>query len=311
MIITVTLNPAIDKALRVPGFAVGEHAKAEVLSLLPAGKGVNVARGLARLGSAALATGFVGRNEEGMFAESLAKEGAQARFCRVSGRTRTNTTILDPDARATTHLREPGFRVQPDDVGALRSLLTGLLDEHPDAPVVFAGSLPEGVGQGGFAALLRLCAGQGARVVVDTSGPALRAAVRSGAVSTIKPNLLELGECLGREVPQEKAVQGAQQLLASVQVVLLTLGEQGAYLVHREGELGRHCPLEPGELANVVGCGDAFLAGWLHGLDRNAPLEQALQWAVASGAASATSESTVGYSRADVERLLPRCLPLT
>ena len=96
MIVTVTLNPAVDKALEVPGFAVGAHARALVKSLLPAGKGVNVARGVARLGGRAEATGFIGRNEERMFVESLAQEGVPAEFCAVSGLTRTNTTTPRP-----------------------------------------------------------------------------------------------------------------------------------------------------------------------------------------------------------------------
>ena len=307
MIVTVTLNPAVDKALEVPGFAVGAHARAVVRSLLPAGKGVNVARGVARLGGRAEATGFIGRNEERMFVESLAEEGVPAEFCAVNGPTRTNTTVLDPHARTTTHLRERGFRVGPEDLAAIGALLERRLLSWPKATLVFAGSLPDGVPPNAFVDLLRSCAEGGAEVVVDTNGPALRAAVESGAVRAVKPNLEELAECLGRPVPRSEALDAARELLGRVRTVLLTLGEEGAYLVDEQGALGRRCTLEAGELGNTVGCGDAFLAGWLRGRELGREPADALCWAVAAGAASAMSESTVGYTLADVEALLPRC----
>jgi 1-phosphofructokinase len=307
LIVTVTLNPAVDKALEVPGFVVGAHARALVKSLLPAGKGVNVARGVARLGGRAEATGFIGRNEERMFVESLAQEGVPAEFCPVSGLTRTNTTILDPVARTTTHLRERGFRVGAQDAAAIGALLERRLRQSPGATLVFAGSLPDGMAAGSFVELLRACARQGAEVVLDTNGPGLRAAVESGAVRTVKPNLEELAECLGRPVQREEAPAAARELLGRVETVLLTLGEEGAFLVTQGGVLGRCCPLRAEELGNTVGCGDAFLAGWLRGREVARDAAEALCWAVAAGAASAMSESTVGYTLADVRAMLTRC----
>jgi len=306
VIVTVTLNPAVDKVLEVPGFAVGAHARARVLSLLPAGKGVNVARGVARLGGQARATGLIGRNEERMFRESLASEGVEADFCVVPGRTRTNTTILDPDGHTTTHLRERGFRAGAEDLVALRALIERHLEEAPGATLVFAGSLPEGISRDAFAELLRACVEGGAEVVLDTNGPALRTAVATGAVRTVKPNLEELAECLGRPLGRQEAPKAARELLENVQTVLLTLGDEGAYLVGEGLTLGRRCALKRGELRNTVGCGDAFLAGWLRGRELSDEPGEALRWAVAAGAASAMSESTVGYTLEDVQALLPR-----
>jgi len=311
MVITVTLNPAIDKALDVPGFRVGAHARATVRSALPAGKGVNVARGLARLGGRAAASGFMGRDEERMFDESLEAEGVQTRFCPVAGRTRTNTTILDPEFRTSTHLREKGFIVYAADVARLRDMLTGWIMEEADATVVFAGSLSQGMGPDDFAGLLRACGGKGTRVFVDANGPALRAALEAGAVDTLKPNLDELGECLGHPVTREGALVAARGLLDQVGTVLLTLGAEGALLVRPGLTVGACCPVDQSEVRNTVGCGDAFLAGWLRGEEVTAAPADALCWAVAAGAASAMSNMTVGYSLSDVESLLPRCVPLS
>ncbi|MFW6189274.1 MAG: 1-phosphofructokinase family hexose kinase [Planctomycetota bacterium] len=310
MIVTVTLNPAVDKALEVPGFEVGAHARAEVKSLLPAGKGVNVARGVCRLGGRAVAAGFVGVNERRMFAESLSADGAEAGFCTVEGRTRTNTTILDPRTRTTTHLRERGFTVSAGDLRALRRSLSYRLREHAGATLVWAGSLPPGMDGEDLGGVLEFCAAEGARLVLDTSGDPLRAAVNTGALHAVKPNLRELGQCLGREVERADAAAAARELLDRVQVVLLTLGEEGAYFVSEEATIGRRCPLTEEEVGNLVGCGDAFLAGWLRGRERGEGAEEALCWAVAAGAASAAGDSTVGYALEDVRRLLPRCQPI-
>lgn len=321
MIITVTLNPAVDKTLEVPGFHVGAHARATVKAVLPAGKGINVARGLVRLGGRAAACAFIGPDEERMFAESLEAEGIQARFCTVAGRTRTNTTILDPLSHTSTHLREEGFAVGAGDLKALRDMLANWLSEVEDATLVFAGSLPGGMRADDFAALIRACAGSASRIVVDTNGPALRAAVETGAVDTLKPNLQELGECLARSVTRQEAVPAATELLGAVNTVLLTLGADGAFLMRRGLTVGRRCSLADSEVRNTVGCGDAFLAGWLRGeevcddpacpesaaADRG---KDALRWAVAAGAASALAETTVGYTLPDLKVLLPRCEPI-
>jgi fructose-1-phosphate kinase PfkB-like protein len=160
-----------------------------------------------------------------------------------------------------------------------------------------------------FADLVEACA-QSARVVVDSNGPALEAAVATGAVDALKPNLLELGQVLGREVPEEEGPAAAAGLLDRVRTVLLTLGGRGAWLIREGTAIGRSCSLAEGELRNTVGCGDAFLAGWLRGEQAADDPAVALCWAVAAGAASAMSETTVGYGLDDVRALLPRCTAL-
>ena len=313
MVITVTLNPAVDKVLEVPGFRVGAHARAVVRSIQAAGKGVNVARGLARLGGRPAASGFVGENEERMFVESLADEGVEARFCTVTQPTRTNTTVLDPENRTTTHLREEGFHISAADRDRLSEMLTTWLSDREDATVVFAGSLPPGVEAEHFAALIERCGEAGAEIMVDTSGPALRAVFGTGQVSVLKPNLLELGQLLGKEVAEEDAVEAARGLFeqgGDLRTVLLTLGKRGAWLITAEEHVGRRCPLDPGDLRNTVGCGDAFLAGWLRGRQVSGEGAGALEWAVAAGTASAAKETTVGYTLEDVRAFRGRCRPI-
>jgi 1-phosphofructokinase family hexose kinase len=300
----------VDRVLEVPDFRIGVHAKAQVKQLQPSGKGVNVARGLARLGVDALAAGFVGRDQAQTYVDSLAEDGVESVLCTVAGRTRMNTTILDPVGHTTTHLREPGFEVGPDDLARLRGVLGERLSGHEGAVVAFSGSVPPGMTPADFADLLLACHEAGARLVVDANGPPLDAAIATGIVDTLKPNLIELGECLGRDVSPEDAPTAAAELLGRVHTVLLTLGADGAWLVREGLAVGSRCRLRDDEVCNVVGCGDAFLVGWLRAEGAGAPPEESLRWAVAAGAACATTEATVGYTLPQVEALLPRCEPL-
>jgi 1-phosphofructokinase len=307
MIVTVTLNTTVDRVLEVPDFRIGVHARAQVKQLQPSGKGVNVARGLARLGAEALAAGFVGRDQAQTYVDSLAEDGVESALCTVDGRTRMNTTILDPIGHTTTHLREPGFEVGPADLARLRRVLQERLAGLDRPTASFSGSVPPGMTPDDFADLLLACHEAGARLIVDANGPPLEAAVATGAVDTLKPNLLELGESLGREVPIEGAPVAAAELLGRVRTVLLTLGADGAWLVREGLAIGARCCLRDAEVCNVVGCGDAFLVGWLKAEQSGAGPAEALRWAVAAGAACALTEATVGYTLADVEALLPRC----
>ncbi len=309
MIITITLNPALDKTLEVPDFSVGQHARAEIKSFIPAGKGINVARGLNRMRRACVACALVGRREEGLFADML-KEApmTEPALFPVEGITRTNTTILDSQNGTTTHLREKGFDVRAADLAELREWLSNRLTGRDErVRTVFCGSLPPGVSPDVFADLLTHCCELGAQVICDTSGEALKAAIQSGSVHTVKPNLSELSQCLGRDVEPETAPYAARALLDRVKEVLLTLGRRGAYAIEAGTESGMCCPLPAEEVNNTVGCGDAFLAGWLDALESGADSAFALKQAVSAGAASACGATAVDYTRGCVDARLDQC----
>ena len=307
MVLTVTPNPTIDKTLEAPHFRVGDHARVRVRAIVPAGKGINVARGLAALGGQAAACAFVGRNEASSYGQLLESEGIPWHFVPVEGVTRSNTTVLDPVNHTVTHLREEGFCVGREQVVAMRTLLEGLLTGRPDGGaqrIVFCGSLPRGMEPDDLAGLVSQCRQRGAQVVVDANGPALRQAVLTGAVHTVKPNLEELGECLGARPQAQDAPARAEELLDWVDTVLLTLGADGAYVITKGLRYGLKCDLPRDRVRNTVGAGDAFLAGWLRGCELCDDPRDALRWAVAAGAACVTSDTTVGYTRRDVEALL-------
>ncbi|XOV74323.1 MAG: 1-phosphofructokinase family hexose kinase [Phycisphaerales bacterium] len=174
-IITITLNPAVDRVMRVERFRVGQHCAAKRTGHYPAGKGVNVSRVLAVLGVRSVATGFVGQRELGMFEEYLEQIGKgriTTQLLVVRGRTRDNITIVDPIDDTETHLRDEGFSVTRDDVVRVSSKV-GML-ARADSILCFSGSLPPGVCVGDFRSMLHRCDDAGARAVVDTNRKVLR-----------------------------------------------------------------------------------------------------------------------------------------
>ena len=302
MIITVTCNPSFDKTLEVPCFAPGRTLKARTLHRQPAGKGVNVSRCIAALGGRSAATGFLGRAEIPIYAGSFEQSRAVVDFVPVAGDTRQNVTIRDPERNAETHLREEGFSVAPADVAALERKLSELA--APGDVVIFSGSLPPGMQPADLARLVRLCAGAGCSVAVDSSGPALAEAVQPG-VWLAKPNRDELEELVSRAVQSDEDVRrAAAELRETVEILLVTLGDDGAICF--ANDRAWKAAVKVDVVRNSVGTGDAFLAGFIVAHLNGQPPDACLCRAVACGAA-ATQELWAGrIDPAIVEKLLAR-----
>ena len=303
-IVTVTPNTSVDRTLEVPRFAVGGHLKGRLLRVQPAGKGVNVSRCLAALGVPSVVTGLVGEGELPLFRESLAGSPATVDLVPVAGATRTSTTILDPELGTDTHIREMGSAVTPEEVERLRLKLAVLAS--PDALIVFCGSLPPGLSDEGLALLLATCRAKGARVGADLNGPQLGVAVAAGP-AVIKPNVQELGECLGADLSgasEAELVAAARSLLDRARTVLVTRGRDGALAVQREEAWSGIVHVS--STRNTVGCGDAFLAGYLAALAGGVCLGDALRQALACGAAQALADGPGQIAEPRVRELAAR-----
>lgn len=298
MIYTLTLNATLDRVLRAPGFAAGGVLRAELVALLAAGKGFNVARDLAELGAASVAAGLVGRSERAFYEESFKALGVELIVADFEAPTRSNVTILDPQAGSEAHLRERGPTLSDQHVAELADILLPRLGAGD--MLAACGSLPPGISPERFAELLKAARERGAELLVDSSGPALAAAC------DVLPEILsvngeELAELTGRSAGTVREARDAARELASrgVSTVLAKLGAAGAVAVTAEGAL--HARSQPLEARNTVGAGDAFNAGYL--ARRAEGPEAALRLAVACGAAQATSASIGRLERAEVERL--------
>jgi 1-phosphofructokinase len=302
-LITVGLNPAIDRIVEVPGFRVGGHLPMTPLRRHPAGKAINVSRALAILGRPSIATGFAGQREAAEFEAFLARVAGPRIACRfrpVEGATRENLTILDPQQRIDTHLREPGFTVTADDVARLTAVLDELAE--PGVVICFSGSLPPGLSVDQFVAMLSRCIDRGAKVAVDTSGPALASAITL-PLWLVKPNREELASISG---DSDSPAEAARDLARRITHVLTTLGADGAALVTGDQAWHAHLALDAGQVVNTVGCGDCLLGGFLAALWDGATGDAALQTGVATGAANALALGVGEFDQTTVEALRQR-----
>ena len=299
-LITVTLNPTIDRVMEVPGFHLGGHLRGRMRTRTASGKAFNVSRALGLLGVSNTAAGWMGNDALTFFEQAARDAGATPRFTPIEAPTRENITILDPHADVETHIRDAGPTVTTAEYDRLASELSILA--HHNATVVFSGSTAPGISMKQFGALLDLCAGRGANVVIDASGEAIREAA-SHSLWMIKPNLLELGELTGRTLNDDRDVlAAATELNRHIPIVVITLGNRGAYAVVQGGTFYGHIALPRERIKSTVGCGDAFLAGFLAGLYTTPEdHEAAFRLALAVAAASAMSELPAVFRMEDVE----------
>lgn len=302
-ILTVSLNPALDLAIRLPRLALGAVNRTETTQLCAAGKGVNVARVLMALGHDVAVSGFLGAANDGPFTRAFADMGVEDAFLRVPGETRINAKLAEHDGRITD-INGPGLDV---DIAAFDRLVDAL-DARADDParrpdaVVIGGSLPPGVLPGDLAALVRRLRRHRLPVWVDTSGSALHAAIDAGPTA-VKPNEHELADWAGQPLTSATARLTAARRLhaAGIEEAVVSAGEQGVLWVGRRGAWLATPPGMP--VASTVGAGDTLLAAMLHGVLANLPAEQTLRLATALSAESVRHVGVGDCQAADLARL--------
>lgn len=309
-VITVTMNTAIDRVLRVPGFVVGAHLKAEPISDTPAGKGINVSRAMARLGRSSTATGFVGADSAERFATITREVGSQGRIDNqlipVPGSTRENITMVDPDTGTDTHLRLPGFKVCGEDLAQLGSMITRL--SHRGAVVLFTGSLPPGMDTAALIELVLTAKACGADVALDLNGAALGEVLKAaGGVWLVSPNQTEMAETLGRPCgpADDDLLASAKELGQWAERTLLSLGERGAILVTPEGAWRGECFVERNRIISTVGAGDCLFSAVVDGFLSGMAPNDCLRHGIATASASIRSADPAGVDL-DVVRGLTR-----
>ena len=288
-ILTLTLNPALDLTVRLARLEPGEVNRSDNVLTHAAGKGVNVAQVLADLGHLVSVGGFLGEENPQAFNALIARRGFGDAFIRVAGETRSNIKIAEQDGRVTD-INAQGPCV---DEHAQKHLLkmVDIIGPEFDA-VVVAGSLPRGVSPQWFQGLLETLKNLGLKVVLDTSGEALRAGLQAGPW-LVKPNTEELAEALGNA---SDAVSQLHQL--GVEHVVVSDGAAGVNW-YRPGAALHATPPEV-TVASTVGAGDSLLAGMLHGLLSGDTPEQTLRRATAIAAMAVTQ---IGFGISDDAQL--------
>ena len=286
MIITVTLNAAIDKSLSVPNFRIGRRHRTVEQRTMAGGKGVNIARTLKTLGQPVIATGFAGGATGTHIVEQLTDESILNDFVRIRDESRTNTSVLDPTTGEQTEINERGPSVSEREIELFRDKLLYLA--RGAAIVVFAGSLPPGVDPELYASLIHDLARMEVTTVVDTDGEPMRHAVRAEP-DLVSPNVLEAEELIGHEFAdeQERSLAVREIVARGPREAIMTLpdGCFAQILVD-----GRPClkrvRVTPREPVARRGSGDAFLAGYLAARYESRAPDQCLRFGVACGAES-------------------------
>jgi tagatose 6-phosphate kinase len=279
MITVLSLNTAIDRVLLIPHFRPGEVVRAERSLAVPGGKGLNVARALRRLGRQVRVIGFLGGVPAPFIRAGCAELGIDQHWIEIAGESRTCVIVVDPYKSAQSVLNEPGPTVSTGETSRLRTAITASL--HPGDILCISGSAPPGVPDGFYAALVRDLQPQGIRVLADVSGQALRlaAAERPWALS---PNLDEYVAAFSTPDGPDGA---ARHLARMAEHALITLGARGA--VYAGGSTVERFHPPPVEAVNAVGSGDAFVAGFLAGIEEGLPSTDAVRQAIACGASNA------------------------
>jgi 1-phosphofructokinase len=278
-IVTVTLNPAIDETITLGHLAPGQVNRAQAASFQPGGKGINVASCLADWFDVPITvTGFLGAGNAAVFDALFARKRLIDRFRRLPGETRTNIKLLHNGE--TTEINLPGLSVGFEDVAGFRAVPPELAP--PGAILLLAGSLPEGAPADLYAELIATMAPLGHKIILDTSGPPLGAALAGPAPPyAIKPNRAELEEVVGASLGDAASiVEAARKLIArGIALVTVSMGAEGAIFVTAEQACHAAAAVVTGR--NTVGAGDAMVAGMIAALAESAPLEPIARLATA------------------------------
>jgi 1-phosphofructokinase family hexose kinase len=304
VIVTVTLNAALDRTLTVPNFQRGQRHRASDVLTLAGGKGINIARALKRLDVPVVATGLAGGRTGTRIVEELTAEAILNDFVRIGEESRTSTAVVDPTAGSYTEINEWGPRVTEVELETLLEKLR-YLSRGADL-VVFAGSLPRGVEEDFYAEATRELARRGVQVVLDSEGQPLRFGTEAEPW-LVSPNQREAEHVVGQELEDEEDFLMALDALAELGArnVHITL-ESGCYALFREDRHTRRFrALAPTvEAISSVGAGDVLLAQFIAAHVGGKPAEEALKLAVAAGAASTLEVGAGRFDPRDAGRLV-------
>ena len=284
MILTVTLNAAVDKTYTVENFRIDRVHRPSDWRIVPGGKGINVARVYRELGGEAIATGFVGGHNGDFIVEGLRAEGLPADFVITADEARVCIAILDPVERTQTEINEVGPTITEDEVRQLKAKYESLVPGKEY--VVLSGSIPPGVPNEIYYDLIEIARKYGVPCVLDTSGEPLSQGLTALPLIA-KPNVHELSAVAGRQLATvEETAEAAYELnRKGISIVIVTLGRDGALVVSEGVALRTRSPEIP--FVSAVGSGDALAAAFVYTLANGGSTADALKLGTAAGAANA------------------------
>ncbi|MFT4144432.1 MAG: 1-phosphofructokinase [Mobilitalea sp.] len=303
MIITVTMNPAIDKTVDLGQMVHGGLNRVSNVIMDAGGKGINVSKTIKELGGETIATGFIGGVGGILIKKVLEEQNIKSDFVEIKSDTRTNLKVVEADGNVT-EFNEPGPLVTEEELQQLIEKLLGYANK--DALFVLAGSIPNGVNKSIYQSLTFKLREKGAKVFVDADGELFVHALEA-APDIIKPNRHELEEYFHKDyrVDEAELVSMSQELFnKGIGMIAVSLGQMGALFLTKEKVL--RCPGLKVEAHSTVGAGDAMVAALSYGLDKGLSMEECAKLSVATSAGAVTTRGTKPPKKEFVEELLKK-----
>lgn len=301
MIVTVTMNPAIDKTVDIDALERGGLNRIKHVELDAGGKGINVSKTIHELGGNSIATGFIAGNAGRIIRSVMDEWNIKNDFIEVSGETRTNTKVFEKTGELT-ELNEPGPTVEEKDVKALLGKLESYANE--DTLFVLAGSVPQGVEKSIYRDIIELVHKKGAKVLLDADGELFTIALEAGP-DIIKPNRVELEQYAGFDyiASEQELLQIAEGLMQKgIHTVAVSMGKNGAMFLKEDYKV--RCPGLRVKAHSTVGAGDAMVAALSYAWDEGMSPEDTVKMCMAVSAGAVTTIGTKPPSREVVDSLL-------
>ena len=303
MILTVTLNAAIDKRYVVDNFQVGQVNRVKECTYVPGGKGLNVSKPASIYGADVVATGFVGGHAGAYIEDALKPFGIKGAFYHVDAESRSCINIWDEINHIQTEFLEPGFTLTEEDFKGFEAKFRELVKEAK--VVAMSGSVPKGLDGTAYQRLVKIVKEAGIPVILDTSGKLLEMGIEA-LPTMIKPNIDEIRMLTGKSCDDIQEIIEAAKAIheKGVKIVAVSLGADGSLAVGDDGIYRARVPKI--NAVNTVGCGDSMIAGFALGLAEGLSLEDTLRRASAISVAAAMREETGFFVMEDMEKLLPQ-----
>ncbi len=300
-VLTITLNPTVDKSCEAEGIKPEKKLRCSQPKYEPGGGGINVSRGLARLGVDSTALFTSGGRTGELLEKLLQDEKVSIHPVPISAATRENFIVVDTTSNDQYRFGMPGEEITRAEAEAIHDQISGI-SPFPEIAVI-SGSLPPGIEPVFLSKLIKELKAKNVKIIADTSGDALTEILKEG-VFLLKPNLGELSRLTGKgELDNESADEAAKQLIdeGKAEIVVVSMGPQGAYLVTKDETL--HVPAPSVKKLSTVGAGDSMVAGMVSVLASGGSNAEMVRMGVACGTAATMSKGTGLFTKENAEKL--------
>lgn len=307
LILTVTLNPALDKTICIDNFSLNQVNRVDSIRLDAGGKGINVSNTIGAMGRKSIAYGVIGGQTGGFIKDALAKEGIEFKYLETKGETRTNLKIVDSMNETHTDINEPGPIVDAEFEAEILKMLDR--DIGKDDVLIIGGSLLPGLTTKMYRKMTQLAFEKGARVILDTEGEQLQEALQASP-HIIKPNIFELSGLAGKELESnEDVILFGKQLIAEGKVqkgVLVSMGEDGALWITKDTTIKVEAIKT--DVKSTVGAGDAMVAALAISMDEGFNDEDMLKLATAAAVARISTEGPINCSMDQIKNIAAKVI---